>query len=55
MMERLISDNTSNLPGMNVFFLGWLTRDASKKRHSTVVIEFIEATKGNEAISRNLI
>jgi hypothetical protein len=49
-IEQLLADNHTVIPNGKIAFVAWLTRDATSKRASSIVVEFEEPDTANAII-----
>ena len=50
MIQRILADNYSVIPNAHISYVGWLTKDANKKRSSSLVVEFTRPEMANAII-----
>ena len=50
MIQRILADNYSVIPDAHISYVGWLTKDANKKRSSSLVVEFTRPEMANAII-----
>ena len=50
MIQRILADNYSVIPDAHITYVGWLTKDANKKRNSSLVVEFTRPEMANAII-----
>ncbi|KDN71154.1 hypothetical protein CSUB01_12466 [Colletotrichum sublineola] len=53
--DDLLQDNKAFIPTAEIKYIGWLTRSASKKTASSIVVEFSKAEDANKLIDEGLI
>lgn len=49
-IQRILADNYSVIPDAHISYVGWLTKDANKKRSSSLVVEFTRPEMANAII-----
>lgn len=49
-IQRILADNHSVIPDAEITYVGWLTKEATKKQSSSIVIEFTRPEPANSII-----
>lgn len=49
-IQRILAENHSVIPNAEITYIGWLTKDSTKKRNSSMVIEFTRPEMANAII-----
>jgi hypothetical protein len=49
-IQRILADNHSVIPNAEITYVGWLTKEATKKQSSSIVIEFTRPEPANNII-----
>jgi hypothetical protein len=49
-IQRILADNHSVIPDAEITYVGWLTKEATKKQSSSIVVEFTRPEPANNII-----
>ena len=49
-IQRILADNHSVIPNAEITYVGWLTKEATKKKNSSIVVEFTKPEPANNII-----